>query len=426
MKITELNGKKVCILGFGREGRSTLAVLIKLAPRAIITIADQHEVVASGRRVIYGPDYLQQLDNFDCIIKTPGLRWTPPPKLRSKVTSATQIFFNSLPKSTIVIGITGTKGKSSTAALIHHVLKSSGRPAYLAGNIGEPMLDLLVSIKADEIAVLELSSYQLNDLSVSPGIAVITSFFPDHIDYHGTVTAYFEAKSHITNYQGPQDTVFYNADFEDCRRMAQLSSGHKVGFTSGSVSQNIVRAAGRGTVPTNLAAAVLVARHLGISDDEIVKALRSAPRLAHRQQRIGTYHDITWVDDSAATTPQSTQAALLALGESTQTLIVGGLNRDYDFAELGSQIAASSVENIILFPDTGNIIQIYIEAAHPQPSKTYFSTASMDEAVRWAAQHTTPGKICLLSSGAPSYNLFENFNERGDAFQKAAAALNKD
>ena len=423
MKLADLTGKNVCILGFGREGKVSLQMLELFAPQARITIADQNHVKAGDYPVISGADYLTKLSEFDVIIKTPGIAWEPPAELYHKITNATQIFLDSLPRAVQVIGVTGTKGKSSTATLIHHLLKESGRSTFLAGNIGEPMLSLLPEVKDGDIVVLELSSYQLSDITTSPEIAVITSFFPDHTDYHGSVAAYFDAKSNIARYQTARDTIFFNADFSECRQLAELSPGLKVSFSGNDLSADLKNIAAPGAVPSNMAAAVLVSRHLGLSEAEIVKGVLSAPKLAHRQQLIGEYAGVNWVEDSAATTPQSTQEALWALGDTVDTLIVGGLNRDYDFTTLGQQIATSKITNVVLFPDTGRMIRKQIEAASANKPKYYFETSSIDEAVAWAAKHTAAGKTCLLSSGAPSYNLFQNFGERGDAFQKAVVAL---
>src|ERR1700683_1075321 len=174
MTITELDGKHVCILGFGREGRATLEALRQYAPHARITIADINSGIrpVSGAGLITGPDYLERLGDFDVIIKTPGLPWRPPDALAARLTSATELFLNSLPQAVTVIGVTGTKGKSTTAHLIHTALTAGGKRSILAGNIGEPMLTHLSDATPGTIFVLELSSYQLETLRISPPIGV--------------------------------------------------------------------------------------------------------------------------------------------------------------------------------------------------------------------------------------------------------------
>ncbi len=413
MKITDLNGKNVCILGFGREGRATLTALKHFAPNSRITIADRNPISDIDPTIPSqtGPNYVDDLPSYDIIIKSPGVIWQPPPAVAAKVTNATELFLNSLPTGAITIGITGTKGKSSTASLIYHIILSHRSHTYLAGNIGQPMLDLLPNAKPNSVYVLELSSAQLADLTTSPQIAVVTSFFPDHADYHGSLENYFEAKTHIARYQTTNDVIFFNGDSQDCRRLAKLSPGKQLGFSGDSAAHS------------NIAAARAVATYLGIPDAAIDTAITTAPNLPHRQQSLGIHHGIEWVDDSAATTPQSTLAALSALAGRVDTLIVGGLDRNYDFTELASQIVASKISNLIIFPDTGPDIQRAIESLQPSRSLQYFETSAMTEAVVYAAKHTAEGKICLLSSGAPSYNLYKNFDERGDAFGQAVATL---
>jgi UDP-N-acetylmuramoyl-L-alanine---L-glutamate ligase len=427
MTVRDLDGKNVCILGFGREGRATFEILRTYAPNAHLAIADMNPKLTAevGAKLITGPDYLDHLDKFDIIIKTPGLPWRPPVELVARVTSATELFLDSLPQDVTVVGITGTKGKSTTAHLIHTALVAGGQRAVLAGNIGEPMLTHLPDAQAGTVFVLELSSYQLETLHTSPPIAVITSIFPDHLDYHGSFDAYVAAKRHITQFQHKSGVVFYNDASADCRELAAASPGHKVPFTHRDFPGQPAAAFDSPEGRSDLAAAYLVATHLGVPAGVAEQALTSATGLPHRQEDLGTYHGITWIDDSAATTPQSTLAALNAFKGRVDTIIVGGLDRGYVFSELGERLAASDIRNLILFPDTGARIRAAVEAAHPASSKNYFTTSDMAQAVSLALKHTRDGCICLLSSGSPSYNLFKNYGERGDAFRAAVRQLTK-
>ena len=421
MNIHELNGQNVCILGYGREGQASHQALREYAPDANIVVADANPDTQPkhGAELITGPNYLDKLDRFDAIIKSPGIKWRPSGP--AAATSGTQLFLDSLPAGATVIGVTGTKGKSTTSYLVYRALEAAGKDVHLAGNIGEPMLNALPLAKPGSYFVLELSSYQLETLRTSPHIAVVTSFFPDHTDYHGSLAAYLEAKSHITKFQQSSDVVFYNSEYPECQQIAAAGPGRQVAFTAASAP-----AALRGLPnPSNLAAAVLVARECGVPEAAAIAALEHAGTLPHRQQSLGLIAGIEWVDDSAATTPQSTVAALQALGDRVDTIIVGGLDRDYDFTELGRALAASLIRHVILFPHTGAKIKHATErgAGHHQP-KDYFETASMPAAVAYAAECTAPGRICLLASGSPSYNQFKNYYERGDAFQSAVRQLN--
>jgi UDP-N-acetylmuramoyl-L-alanine---L-glutamate ligase len=422
MKLSKLDGHNICILGFGREGRATYAALKAHAPRARITIADADPNLPARPdcSLMLGPGYLRDLGSFDVVIKTPGIKWRPQSGSRSQLTSATELFLDSLPTKTTVIGVTGTKGKSTTAHLISQTLKAGGRHAILAGNIGDPMLGYLDEATDSTIFVLELSSYQLEDLHTSPHIAVVTSFFPDHIDYHGTMEEYLGAKKHITKYQTARDIVFYNPDYPECREIAELSPGRHLPFTAEQFPGQVGDY--RHGSASNLAAAYLVAIHCGVTPQTAVRALENAEGLPHRQQSLGTHHGIVWINDSAATTPQSTLLALDRLEDKVDTIIVGGLNRDYDFGSLGERLARSDISNIVLFPDTGKLIRAAIEAVPGLPGKRYIETSSMSEAVAFARKHTRPGRVCLLSSAAPSYNLYKNYPQRGDDFRQAVLA----
>ncbi len=169
----------------------------------------------------------------------------------------------------------------------------------------------------------------------------------------------------------------------------------------------------------NLAAAVAVSKYLGIDSKLAAKILTDTPGLPHRLQSLGVTSSVEWIDDSAASTPQSTLSALNSVGYKVDTLIVGGMNRNYDFAELAQKIAESNIRNIVLFPETGAMLRAAIEKTQPRAKQKFFETSDMNEAVGFARTNTAPGKACLLSSGAPSYNLYANFNERGDAFASA-------
>lgn len=421
MNIRDLDHKQVCILGFGKEGRASYDALRTYAPHAAVTVADGNPdvTVPDGLPVISGDGYLEKLSGFDAIIKSPGIPWHPPKELAGRVTSATEIFLDSLPHGTRVVGITGTKGKSTTSNLIYQVLKSGGLHAILAGNIGEPMLGFLPEADEKTIFVLELSSYQLETLRVSPQVAVVTSFFPDHLDYHGSLEDYYLAKTNIARYQHPEDIVFYNPSYKECRTIAELSAGTKETFTPEDYPGHGNEAVKGSQNLSNLAAAFKVARYFGIPAGEAVKALEAATGLPHRQEVVGTIHGIKWIDDSAATTPQSTLAALETLADETDTIIVGGMDRDYDFSTLGTALAAAPIAHIVLFPDTGEKIRQAIEATPGHGKKAYFATSSMDEAVAYALKHTAPGRTCLLSSGSPSYNLFKNYPDRARAFREA-------
>lgn len=445
MHIRDLAGKRICILGFGREGQAMLAALEQHAPDCEVTVADRNAEVTlpAGSRhwLQVGDGWLKNLEKFDVLIKSPGI--PPSRELRaygSKLTSPTQIFFDSIANSgATVIGVTGSKGKSTTASLIHHILQSEVRGpksevrSFLIGNIGEPAIAHLSDAKPGTIFVMEMSSYQLMDLTVSPHIAVITAFFPEHLDYHGSTSlttggaleAYKEAKKHIARFQTKDDCIFFAVDSQGAREIAAEGNGEKIPFSAkdAPVKLGDTKLIGNHNL-CNIAAAFLVSQHLGVLKETAIAAIRTFTPLPHRLQSLGVHHGIEWVDDSISTTPESAIAALDALGDRVTTIILGGQDRGYDFAPLAERLKRSSVKTAILLPDSGSTIRKAIEKA--QAPVSCVETATMKDAVTLALQHPlrpTPNAqrpIVLLSPASPSYGHFKNFEDRGNQFAQAA------
>lgn len=441
MHIAELKGKNICILGFGREGQAMLKALEEHAPRCEITVADQNpniELPTTNYQLQTGPDYLQNLNRFDVLIKSPGI---PPSSLQTThyklLTTPTQIFFDSIKDSgAIVIGVTGSKGKSTTASLIHHILQVNCQQltvnCLLIGNIGEPAIAHLKDAvpgatcgeRSRTIFVMEMSSYQLMDLSVSPHLAVVTAFFPEHLDYHGSLEAYKEAKKHIARFQKPEDKVFFAADSEGAREIASESSGKKIPFSTKDAPVKIAETKLIGDHNlSNIAAALLVSQELGIPKPAAIAAIKSFTPLPHRLQSLGVIGGIEWVDDSISTTPESAIAALDALGDRVAAVILGGQDRGVDFTPLAERLARSKVQTVILFPESGRRIKTTLEKAKVEVQ--VFEVKSMEEAVALAKDKSPIANrkianppIVLLSPASPSYGMFKNFEERGEKFRR--------
>ncbi len=429
MKISDLNGKKVCILGFGKEGQAMLKVLQKHAPDAEVTIGDKNPAITCDDKKCWlqlGEGWLKNLHHFDVIIKSPGI--PPNDELRSfgsKVTSSTQIFLDSIQDSgALVIGVTGSKGKSTTSTLISEILKAGGMNVSLIGNIGEPAISHLDEAKTGKNFVMEMSSYQLMDLSVSPHIAVVTSFFPEHLDYHGSLETYKEAEKHIARFQKKNDAIFYCATSDSAREIAMESPGTRIPFSADECPIPIKETHLLGEHNrSNIAAAYKVGTHLKIPSDVILKVIRDFRGLPHRLQSLGVHHGIEWIDDAISTTPESTIAALDALGDRVATLILGGQDRGNDFTELAKRIKRSAVKTVILFPGSGPRIREAIgrpacRQAGAHADVCFQEADSMERAVTIAKKHTMTGAICLLSTASPSYGMFKNFEEKGTEFEK--------
>ncbi len=390
----------VLVLGYGKEGHVSEKFIQKHYPKVHCSHADQSD----------NPAYLDVQRSADLVVKTAGI---PYRNVSAHYTTATNIFFSRWKGKTI--GITGSKGKSTTASLVYAMLVAAGRDARLVGNIGNPMLALLEEPHTDEtIAVVELSSYQLDDIEYSPDIAAVTALFPEHLDYHGSLDRYMEAKRRITRFQTSRDSFVY--DPQDSRQAAWARDTRATGVPMApyALGPGDTTLAGEHNAH-NIRIAATVARLCGVSDSDIAAAIRAFVPLPHRLQYVGTYHDIRFYDDAISTTPESTIAALRSIRD-VDTIFLGGHDRGYDFSELEREVRKTGVRNVVLFPDTGSRML----ADHS--GLNILETTNMEEAVAFAYTHTAPGKVCLLSCASPSYGLWKNFEEKGDSFQVAVRA----
>ena len=458
MTVEELGKKAILILGFGTEGQATYEYLRKKWPDKLLTIADRQTSGEFSEDIAYriqsdpavrlnlGPRYLDSLDRYQCevIIKTPGIPATIDPIVRARkagciLTSHSQIFLSNYPKDKI-IGVTGTKGKSTTASLIHHIMKHGGIPVELAGNIGRPPLTLIDTVPHGTFFVHEFSSHQLAEAESSPHIAVLLNIVPEHLDYYAGFEEYVSAKENITRFQTGDDFLIFNADFSVPAAIANRTKAQLMPFSVRStpgpgcylLSETIVRSSAGGVedimkateIPLpgrfnvqNVLAAVAAASLLGVPSPVIREAVRTFQALPHRLEPAGIYNGITFYDDSIATVPDATLAALEALGHGVQTLILGGHERNLDFSEFGSRIPPN-IKTVILFPPTGNRIWKAIETHSKNPILPEpFFVSDMEQAVKIAYQRTGQGGICLLSPASPSFGIFKDYRDRGDSFK---------
>ncbi len=415
LKLANLNKQKILILGMGREGQDTLEFLQQHLPAKHISTADKTQ----------GENYLDEIQQYDVIFKTPGIPILTPQiqQVISRgvvVTSQTQLFFELCPGT--IIGVTGTKGKSTTASLIAHILQQANLPAKLIGNIGTPVLSELDRATSDSIYVYELSSFQLQGLSQSPHIAVVLNITSEHLDYHQTTDEYVAAKSHITKHQLPTDIVVYNHQSKTATAIAELSPGKQYPFNRNQVANIKTQLKGSFNLD-NIAAATTVAKLFNIREDSIMQAISSFKPLEHRLEFVGKYRGIDFYNDSLATTPVATIQAIKALGDNLETIMLGGTDRHPDLNKLAQTVNASHIKNVILFPDTGKKIWQAIESVTGSRKYNHVFAQDMKTAVEYAFEHTNPGKICLMSPSAPSFSMFKNYAERGEAFKTLVKQL---
>lgn len=400
MKLKDLARKKICILGYGKEGKATHSFLQTLVPTAVVSTTDQKD----------SPDYLTGLAAYDMVIKSPGV-----PKCLVPVpyTTATNIFFANTKGYTI--GVTGSKGKSTTASLLYSILKKDGKNVRLVGNIGNPMLTALGEERSyDTIYVIELSSYQLDDIEYSPRISLIINLFPEHMDYHGDTVSYWEAKERIVAQATKNDYLVYNPVIPRLVHLAKTTKANAVPFVRELPFDhkhiNLLGLHNR----DNIRASVTAAGLLNVHPETMAKAISGFRSLPHRLEYVGTYRSISFYDDAISTTPESAICAIESF-PTVGAILLGGQDRGYDFSRLGKLIAKRRIPTIVLFPDSGESIYRAITNASYVP-ENLLRTDKMEEAVAFVYTHAPKDSVCLLSNASPSYSLWENFEKKGDLF----------
>lgn len=410
MKLEDLvKYKKVLILGYGIEGKSAEVFLKSYFPDMEIGIADQKD----------GLSYLKKQKDYDLVVKSPGVNKR---LVEGAYTTPTNIFFANAKAP--IIGITGTKGKSTTTSLIYAILKEAGFDARLCGNIGKPALDELSKPVNDKtIYVVELSSYQLDDIKYSPHISVILNLFPEHMDYHGSFESYKEAKKNIVKFASDKDYFVFNPGYPELLGLSGKIKAKPVRMAENlPFHEDIVPLRGEHNI-LNVKIAYAVAKILNIEDDLIAEAVKKFKSLPHRLEFVGNFKGIDFYDDAISTTPESTIQALEAI-ENVETIFLGGQDRGYNFEALAGKIAEKDIKNIVLFPDSGDKIKAELLKTKNYKLQT-FETRDMREAVEWAYKVTKPGKAALLSCASPSYSVWKNFEEKGDLFKKFVVELSK-
>ncbi len=395
--------EKILILGYGKEGKVTEKYLRGIFPAKEISIADEN----------ISKDYLENQGSYDLAIKTPGIKKE---LVMIPYTTATNIFFSQT--KNLIIGVTGSKGKSTTASLIYEILKAAGKKVALLGNIGNPMLEMLLK-KNDpkEIYVVELSSYQLDDIKYSPYIAVVTNLFPEHMNYHGSVEKYYVAKKNIIKYQDASDCFIYNGKNQEMKKWLKESRGINIPFNDININGIKIPLKGEHNAE-NVKAALKVAEILKIPKTISKKAIENFKALPHRLEFVGEYQGIKFYDDAISTAPESTIMAIRSI-PNISTIFLGGEDRGYDFSSLEKEIRRNKIKNIVLFPESGRRI------FKSKKGLNILETKDMEEAVKFAYQNTEKGKVCLLSTASPSYGVWKNFEEKGSEFQKLVKKFSK-
>lgn len=423
-------GKRAAILGFGREGRVWLDILNKLGCCAEIAIADRNEVKAEGVTLLCGEDYLDRAKSYDLLLQSPGViikdKLTADEK--AKILTQTELLLRLRPCK--VIGVTGTKGKSTTSSLVHHFLKASGVPTMLIGNIGVPPLERFEEMTPDTVAVCELSCHQLEFVQHSPEVSVLLNIFPEHLDHYTGFDAYKAAKENIWRYQNDRDTAIINCDIlpenGEGRVISASFGGSADIMTDGgdiTLFDRVIPAAEintrlRGKHNVYNIAVALQAAVLGGADIE--KSLASLPDfggLPHRLEYIATVDGVEYINDSICTIPEAAIAAVEAFPDGADCIIVGGMERCIPYDKLTDFINTGVVENVILLPDTGE----RIAEAITNKAVNIVMAAGLPDAVK-AARAFAKRRV-ILCPAAASYGFYKNFEERGEHFRELVRTL---
>ncbi len=411
-----LKNKKILILGYGREGKSALSFLQQNLSDAIFAVADQNPIEIDGVDAICGENYLDAVKDYDVVIKSPGIptRDFVNTDQLSKITSLTDLFLRFCPNT--IIGVTGTKGKSTTTSLTYHILKTAGRDALLVGNIGKPCFDAIDLIHDDTIIVFELSCHQLEFVHKSPHIAILLNLYEEHFDHYQKPEDYFAAKKNIYKYQNENDTLIYGDIFQHASRaelehlpMHKIDIYHDIEIPPEHIHTHLV---GDHNLH-DIYAAISACEVVGLNREEILPAIESFRGLPHRMEYVGEYNHIKFYNDSIATAQEAVINAVKAL-KDVDTLILGGMDRGLNYRPLVEFLRQSSVRNVILLPNTEQSFQrLFNEAPF---SQKLIPVANMADAVDVAFEATAENHICLLSPAAASYGFYKNFEERGADF----------
>lgn len=445
----EFGNKRIAILGFGLEGRSSYKLMRRYFPEKKIIICDQKDELPdsmslSDRHISWflGKDHLAGLEEADIIMKSPGISYMALHGIpQEKFTTQTAIFLELFRKQ--VVGITGTKGKSTTSSLLHHILVTAGKPALLTGNIGTPCFDLLDKITDDSIIVFELSSHQLEKTMVSPGIAMLLNIFMEHLDHYTSYDAYKEAKMNIALWQQAGDIFIYSSTNQEVISQLDTLKTAAVklpvgGFTeAGSGAwfdgtdllfsylgrqRRYVDICTKRLLPgahnlVNISAAVSAAVLLGVSDEKIIESVETFRGLPHRMEYIGSFSGVHYYNDSIATIPEAVVEALKSLPD-TSVLILGGKDRGLDYGALMRFIAESPVEVILFTGETAQQMHQLSRVISGFEEKHCVLAISFEEAVLQACRLAPAGSTVLLSPAAASYDAFKDFKARGERFKE--------
>ncbi len=454
-KLEEFNnwvqGKKVAIIGLGVSNIPLLDYFSKLnskvsafdnrkkedLPNEVLEKLKKNNILYFG-----GENNLDNLKGFDIIFRSPSLMPYKKELVEEKqkgaiITTEIEMVLKLTPSKTI--GVTGTEGKTTTTSIINAILNEAGKKVFLGGNIGKPIFTIINEMRPEDIVLLEMSSFQLIDMEVSPDIAVVTNMFEDHLNVHGSLEEYQNAKKYIFKNQNEKGLTVLNFDNAVTKSFAKETKGNLVFFSSllslengyyfdredgfikkskdnkteNVISKNDIKLRGIHNYE-NICAALAATEKL-VDKEQQIKAISSFTGVEHRLEFVKEINGVKWYNDSIGTSPASTIAAINAFDENI-ILLAGGADKNLDYTEIGKKIAEGVGILILCGPTAPKIEEATKKALNGREIEIY-NVENLHEAVVLANEKSKPGDIVLLSPASTSFDAFKNFEERGNKFK---------
>jgi UDP-N-acetylmuramoylalanine--D-glutamate ligase len=455
-KVDRLFGKKVAVLGFARQGKALARWLPTVGARVLVSDTRSAEQLSAETALFPDVEFVlgghpdSLLDDVDLLCLSGGVPLDLPivqeaVRRRISLSNDAQLFLERCPAP--VIGITGSAGKTTTTTLTGDIMKRAGYTTWVGGNIGDVLLDVLEQIHQEHYVVIELSSFQLEMMSVSPWTAAVLNITPNHLDRHGTMESYATAKAHIIYFQEPDDVAVLGYDDGGSRSLESIAPGEVVWFSGKEMipdgtfmaGERLLIAGrastdgephvicGREDIPLrgdhnvlNVLAACAITGVNGVTPDIMAEAIRDFKAVTHRLETVRVLNGVTYVNDSIATAPERVVAALRSYHEPL-VLLLGGKDKNLPWDEM-IRLALSKVRHIIAFGEAGDLVVEVIRRISPNADNVT-RVQMLDEAVSKAAAVAQTGDVVLLSPGGTSYDAYVDFAERGEHFRRLVMGL---
>lgn len=432
--VNYLKDKKIVILGFGREGKSTYNFLRKHFEEKEIDVIDEYIYINSEENkeyledmnlnVIKTSEYINMLNAYDLIFKTPGISFKgiDISSFANKITSQLDIFLKYFKEYVTIIGITGTKGKSTTSSMLYQVLNKAKNGVHFLGNIGRSIFCEIDEIKKGDTVVLEISSHQSQYIKNSPNIGVILNVFQEHLDHYNSYEEYIDAKINVIKFQSKEDFAIYIKNSSDLNKRLEnvklnskiinldLNDKDKFSYFNFEHKRRLIGKHNE----YNIMVVLKICEILGIDKNVACEEIYNFSPLEHRLENVGQYDGVFYYNDSISTIPETAIACVNTIRD-VDTLIIGGLDRGIDYTNFEKFLIDSKLVNIICMYDTGRKI---FDNIIGKTNKNVILVKDIYEAVECAKKVTKKGRACAMSPAAASYGFFKNFEERGRIFKE--------